>query len=130
MKMNNEKLIEHSKNLDWSNTEYYLQSYGNINNYFNKLDPIGGHEFIIGAHIVYGWMPTILKLNFESKERLGECAKILNSVKNCEEIISNDDLKTLAKPINNGSLIGTSKLLHFIEPTKYAIWDSNVVRIS
>ena len=28
----------------------------------------------------------------------------------------------------NNSIVGTSKLLHFINPEKYAIWDSRVFR--
>ena len=41
------------------------------------------------------------------------------------ENLENKDLVIL-KSIFNNSLVGTSKLLHFINPKKYAIWDSRV----
>ena len=41
--------------------------------------------------------------------------------------ITASDLEVLSKCFNN-SIVGTSKLLHFIYPDKYPIWDSNVCK--
>ena len=51
---------------------------------------------------------------------------ILNEVKNGKKI-NEEQLATLKSSFNN-SLVGTSKLLHFINPKQYAIWDSRVFR--
>ncbi len=68
-------------------------------------------------------MPTIL--NFKNTNYT-ECVDILNKSKQIE-ILEKKDLEALKSLINN-SLVGTSKLLHFINPEKYAIWDSRVCK--
>ena len=51
---------------------------------------------------------------------------IFNKVKQ-GHLISTQELQILKNAFNN-SLVGVSKLLHFIQPEKYAIWDSRVFR--
>ncbi|MBK9940685.1 MAG: hypothetical protein IPP13_03570 [Kouleothrix sp.] len=51
-------------------------------------------------------------------------AHVLNQVK-AREHISDADIQVLINLINN-SIVGTSKLLHFVNPIDYAIWDSRV----
>ena len=78
---------------------------------------------ILGASLAYSWMPRILTLNLEGVER---SARILEAVKRGGEP-SVEDLERLKQTINN-SLVGTSKLLHFIAPDRFPIWDSRVCR--
>lgn len=78
-------------------------------------------DLVVGANFTYGWMPTIL--NFKSDE-FSAAVSILNEAKRPERI-SDESIQTLKKLINN-SLVGVSKLLHFINPEVYAIWDSRV----
>jgi len=111
-----------SETLDWTDTNSFLLSYGHFINFFKTSESLTESDFIIGAHFTYGWMPTIL--DFKPKE-LKNCVTILNRVKNKQDI-TDDELETLIKAVN-GSLVGVSKLLHFIDPQKYAIWDSNVI---
>jgi len=92
--------------------------------YFKDLDEITKHNLVIGINFVYGWMPTIF--DFRS-DNFDEAIKILNQAKNGTELITKDDL-TLLKGLFNNSLVGSTKLLHFINPDKYAIWDSRVYR--
>lgn len=68
-------------------------------------------------------MPTILDFR---TERFEESIEILNKVKN-GVIPSVNELEIL-KGLFNNSIVGTSKLLHFITPDKFAIWDSRVYR--
>ena len=69
-------------------------------------------------------MPTILKsIKLENPEKI---LSTLNEVKNGQRI-NKQQLGTLRSSFNN-SLVGTSKLLHFINPKQYAIWDSRVFR--
>lgn len=99
----------------------YDVSYPEFLAYFRNVDSIDRHHLIIGANFSYGWMPTILDFRdqgFESavdylrRSRLGADLDV-------------DELHTLSKVINN-SMVGASKLLHFVAPTRYAIWDSRV----
>lgn len=55
---------------------------------------------------------------------LDEAVPILNSVKN-GAVIDKKEFDIL-KPLCNNSLVGASKLLHFINPNLYAIWDSKI----
>ena len=111
--------------------ESYLLSYKEFVDYFEQLERITSHNFIIATHFTYGWMPTILKLKGLSKEAPLEAlyphlVNALNKVKNSIDI-SEMELALLIRVVNN-SLVGVSKLLHVINPLKYAIWDSRVYR--
>jgi hypothetical protein len=92
--------------------------------YFTDLDEITKHNLIIGINFVYGWMPTIF--DFRS-DNFNLAIDILNQAKKGNELITEDQL-TLLKGLFNNSLVGSTKLLHFINPEKYAIWDSRVFR--
>jgi hypothetical protein len=117
------RLIKIANNFD-SKKENYLISYLHFLKYFKNVDEINLDNLIIGISFTYSWMPTILKsINLENAE---EAIVILNDVKK-GKILDKNELFILKKTFNN-SLVGTSKLLHFINPDKYAIWDSRVFR--
>lgn len=100
----------------------YLKTYPKFIQYFREHKKLTEDNIIIGISLVYSWMPTILKnLNLES---IKEATKILNKAKS-DKRIDHEELKVLINTFNN-SLVGTSKLLHFINPNMYAIWDSKV----
>ena len=104
--------------------ENYLLSYPYFLNYFQNLESINLENLVIGISFTYSWMPTILKaLNLKNTE---EVLFILNEVKK-GKLIDEQQLTTLKTTFNN-SLVGTSKLLYFINPKQYAIWDSRVFR--
>lgn len=115
------RLIKDSKSLDWTDSASFILSYRHLTEFFNKPDPLTELDFIIGSHYAYGWMPTILDFR---PTKLGKCVEILNRVKD-KKGISDDEIRMLTEAVN-GSLVGTSKLLHFIDPSLYPIWDSNV----
>lgn len=101
----------------------YDISYPHFLKYFRDIDSIETQHLIIGVNFTYAWMPTIFE--FGSAD-LKMPVEILNKAKKEGELVS-DELKILKKLFNN-SLVGTSKLLHFISPDKFAIWDSRVYR--
>jgi hypothetical protein len=68
-------------------------------------------------------MPTIFDYRSDKFE---EAVDILNDAKAGN--IPNVDNLILLKELFNNSLVGTTKLLHFINPVKFAIWDSRVYR--
>jgi len=106
----------------------YHKSYRCFVNYFKRLDSITVDDFVIAANFTYGWMPTILnfKPDRDSKElKFDRVVGLLNDARkrrlSAEEVL---EVKTLV----NNSIVGTSKLLHFINPEVYTIWDSRVCR--
>jgi len=103
----------------------YIVSYPYLLDYFSKKTSYEVEDVVCGTHMVYGWMPTILDLYLgPSVPTLDEAAELLSEAKRSGTLTDNE-LGKLASLINN-SLVGTSKLLHFIAPDKFAIWDSRV----
>ncbi len=123
-----EKLIE--SNIEGNiESDSYLESYKYFIEYFKDLDKIDYKHAVIGAHAVYGWMPTVLNCNLGKEDRDNqekEIVRILEAAK-LSTSLEKQDLETLKKWINN-SIVGASKLLHFINPEVYPIWDSNINR--
>lgn len=103
----------------------YLRAYSEILRYFRNADTFTRHEFIVGAHIVYGWMPTILEIS-SSDDVVDRAADILNRVRNGAQI-DLEKISVLKAAINN-SVVGASKVLHFLKPDSYPIWDSVVYK--
>lgn len=101
----------------------YDISYPHFLKYFKDIDNIETHNLIIGINFTYAWMPTIFEFG---NQNLTNPTAILNKAKS-EGELTTSELETLKKLFNN-SLVGTSKLLHFISPDKFAIWDSRVYR--
>lgn len=103
----------------------YIVSYPHFLSYFSELDVIALPDLVRGAHMVYGWMPTILDLYQEAPESgYDNVIAILNRAKQ-GHLLSFEEVKITASAINN-SVVGASKLLHFINPSTFAIWDSKV----
>lgn len=104
---------------------FYKNTYWYFVDYFKNIDKIEINHFIIGLCFTYSWMPTIPNnSNFSNND---EVLKILNKAKLGESSLSGYELEKLQIACNN-SLIGVSKLLHFINPHKYAIWDRKVTK--
>lgn len=120
-KINIEKIFDLEKITNIQHNSYII-SYPSIIDFFASKSNLNQNDFICGTHMVYGWMPKIL--NLHSTDQFKDATKILNKVRE-EKSISDEDLEKLKKHVNN-SLIGTSKLLHFLLPDKFAIWDSNI----
>jgi len=104
--------------------DIYVEMYDYYINFFKEKEVLTKNDVVIGIGFTYSWMPTILKnLNLSKLDRV---TSILNNVKQNVEI-SDDDL-LLLKEFSNNSLVGASKLLHFINPEQYAVWDSRVFK--
>ena len=102
--------------------DFYTNSYPHHVNFFAQKKQFIKEDIILGMAFVYSWMPTIPKnINFEM---LDEALPILNRAKN-GSVVSKDEYVILKVMFNN-SLVGASKLLHFINTEKYAIWDRKI----
>jgi hypothetical protein len=103
----------------------YILSYPHLLGYFTEKTAFDEADIVRGAHMVYGWMPTVLELHPELPSRdLAAGAAILTKAKSTGAL-SDQELASLAALINN-SLVGASKLLHFVSPDHFAIWDSKI----
>ena len=118
-----DNILRDSKRVKFRVDDTYLKSYHDFIVFFEDKPIIKENDFVIGAHLVYGWMPTIINFNTENIE---SNVKYLNKVKN-GDLLSEFELESLKKAVNN-SIVGVSKLLHFINPQNYAIWDSRIHR--
>lgn len=98
-------------------------SYPEFLKYFSDIKTITRHNLTIGINFTYGWMPTIF--DFRS-DNFDEALDILNEAKIGNKPTT--DNLVLLKGLLNNSLVGTTKLLHFINPDNFAIWDSRVYR--
>ena len=72
---------------------------------FFKDRELDRETIILGISLVYSWMPTIPKIDIQNID------KVVDIIKKDE--ITASDLEVLSKCFNN-SIVGTSKLLHFI----------------
>ncbi|TXM07378.1 hypothetical protein [Vibrio parahaemolyticus] len=116
------EILKFSDSLESENPEQtYHKSYRYFVQYFADKSTFTEQELVIGANLTYGWMPTIMNFKASNFE---DALHIVNKAKLAERI-STDELVALKSLINN-SLVGVSKLLHFINPSVYAIWDSRV----
>lgn len=115
--------LEPQTDIDRRNS--YINSYPHIASYFSSLHEITPQDVVRDAHMVYGWMPTVLDLYVgDDACDLAQATALLNCAKGHGEI-SEGDISVLAGLINN-SLVGASKLLHFVAPERFAIWDSKI----
>ena len=103
----------------------YLRAYPEILRYFRNVNTFTRNEFIVGTHIVYGWMPTILEIS-SSDDVVDRAVDILNRVRQGAQI-NLVEMDVLKAAINN-SVVGASKVLHFMKPDSYPIWDSVVYK--
>jgi hypothetical protein len=113
---------------DFQPEDSFMLSYREFITYFASLESITPHNLIIGSHFTYGWMPRQLELKKPTKERLAETADVLNEVKKHGRLSGEREKLLFLKGLINNSLVGTSKLLHFVNPHVYAIWDRRVYR--
>jgi len=117
-----DKFFKDGYNFEIKRQSDYL-SYPEFLKYFNDLKTINRHNLTIGINFTYGWMPTIFDFRSDNFE---EALDILNEAKKGKKLTV--DNLILLKGLLNNSLVGTTKLLHFINPDNFAIWDSRVYR--
>jgi len=120
-----DRLLEDSKSLKIKKTDQlYINSYPHILQFFEEKIQFNESDIIQGLHMVYAWMPTTLKSI--DWVHLPFVVSSLNALKH-GTYLHEGQLEVLKRNTNN-SLVGSSKLLHFISPDQYAIWDSKVIK--
>ena len=85
---------------------------------------------LAGATAVYGWMPTIFRRLEYYDEILPTLRKLCSVRSAVEGLEAAERCQNRDKMLRfvNGSVVGTSKFLHFMNPDSIPIWDSRVAR--
>ena len=102
----------------------YLIGYPHLRAQFSRSEPLGLGEFIVATSMVYGLMPTVMNLRKGDPEML---LGPLSALRVDGRRLSHEQFADLRAIVNN-SVVGASKLLHFLRPDTYPIWDSRVDR--
>ncbi len=117
------KLQDLAAHCDIEPDDRYLQVYFELLSSIQALLPLDRSKLVLVAHAVFGWMPTQLRVG---TDRLDDALKILTP--NSSGIISltAEQIDVLAETFqtaNGRSVVAASKILHFIAPDQYPIWD-------
>lgn len=127
--MNNlERVFEVANDKTEFSKSSYIESYPYLIEHFANIETLTVGHVVAGAHMIYGWMPTILHIN-KHKIDLQDVVIVLQVVKDGRDTPTLSELELLKKFMNN-SVVGTSKMLHFVNPTQYPIWDSKICRFT
>jgi hypothetical protein len=86
----------------------YVVSYPYLLEYFSSKPSLEAGDVVRGAHMIYGWMPTILELYPEQgRSGLDTAAQTLAKAR-AGSTLSDKEIEALAALVNN-SLVGASK---------------------
>jgi hypothetical protein len=98
----------------------------------DRTDPSNEVQLLAAGYAVYGWMPTILK-------KVGRLAPLSQFVRQVRGLSYHDALPLIEQTVDqeggavfrslNNSVVGTSKLLHFLSHGLFPIWDSRIARL-
>lgn len=122
----NKKTVELTKKeiAQLAKAKWYNQTYKLfINHSLNDMS-----DFWKIVAFAYSWMPTIPNINIQQSKLNDDLEfwKNLNRLRNGSEMDRKAFLEKLVPNINN-SVVGTSKVLHFIAPDYVPILDSKVL---
>ncbi len=114
-------LLDKAKNLKRRDEkEQQLTSYSFMLKFAQRVKKDLDKIALIGlAHMAYGWMPTMIR-HIRSDFNLAVWKKKI------EKGSLEKDFLEEVMALTNDSIVGTSKLLHFLNPEMYPIYDSKV----
>lgn len=119
----------------------FLACYPRLLRAFAALDPIERDtDFVLAVHAVYGWMPAMLDLHLPEgsghREALGHLIASASKEKQIHALGTLAGCIGTVPKLRKGkwtsrgkSLVGVSKLLHFLRPDHWPIWDRRVAAV-
>lgn len=94
---------------------------------FAAWTPLTWPDAIVGLHTAYAWMPTIPNLALPAALTAADQAGIVALLNDARQrLLTAAELAVLKSRFCNNSMVGSSKLLHFLAPDRYPIWDRRV----
>ncbi len=108
--------------------QFYLDSYFPILNHLKaQKGNLNSESAVVAICLIYSWMPKIIHNPIIPDDNV---VKSLNKAYNStsEDKLSEQEIEKIKYSINN-SMVGASKILHFINPNIYPIWDGNIAKI-
>ena len=107
----------------------YRDGYQALSRLFRDHVRVDDYQTVVaGAYAVYGWMPTIMKRGVNPAAWSASKGALVN-LRDAKTWVEAESILSefpLAMTVVNGSLVGTSKFLHFLNPNILPIWDSNI----
>jgi hypothetical protein len=107
--------------------QFYFDSYFPILNYLKaQKGNLNSESTVVAICLIYSWMPRIIHNPIIPNV---DVIKLLNKAYNStiEDRLSEQEIEKVKYSINN-SMVGASKILHFINPNVYPIWDNNIAK--
>jgi len=118
-------------NFDNMDAADYRTGYRALLRLFNDFVDVHDYErAYVGALAVYGWMPRIPQEPLR-REIWDKSLDALSSLRGTQDwwsaqVLLEQQLDLMR--LINGSVVGTSKFLHFLNPNVFPIWDSRIAR--
>ena len=106
--------------------DHYLKAYPHLVRAVRELAPLSEPKIVLLGHAIYGWMPTMIRMG-----NLQPALRILEEARTQSRAITLEELTDLAKcfaTTKGASVVAASKVLHFLNPEVYPIWDSKVAK--
>lgn len=119
----------------------YQITYPMIVRYFDLLSVMGKEDFVRGILMVYGWMPKILRVCSGGVLRDDEflmirsflvklrCLSGEEKLDGYKGFIEGEWIVNRLKVLMNNSVVGLSKLLHFVNPRAFPLLDSRILSL-
>lgn len=102
--------------------------------YSQEIEKLNRDDLMLLIAFAYSWMPTIPKVSYSLNidERLNKAVLFINKIKSWDIDIKKldsylEEFENL-KTFTNNSYVGMSKVLHFINPKLFCIYDSRVLK--
>lgn len=119
MKLDERLILQKLDELETITTHHYLEVYRHLIEHCKRQVNQDMTTLVGLAHTVYGWMPTILTFD----TNVDYNAQVYDKIRSGS---LDKDFLVILKDMVNNSIVGVSKLLHFMNDKDYAIWDSRV----
>jgi len=124
IKLSNNAVIQ--KNIK---NDLYSEAYLSLARLFPNIQKTHWDGAVTALHIVYGWMPTIPKLKTYQHWDATDKSRLVDILEKAKRGLSLDRDELLhLKVFSNNSIVGGSKILHFVSPKLFPIWDTRVAR--
>lgn len=119
------ELIESISRINIDSSDKYVLTYPAYVSYFSGRMKFSHDDIVRGVGFVYSWMPRILVISNPAIQYLERASYSFRQSPSDE--IARKLFKS-AVDVTTGSIIAASKLLHFMFPESYPIYDSHIYR--